>query len=360
MHQIQLTRIPSAGVRAHGPLVGMSQCARPFSARGMYHHVVFDVAGFHHRRPVLSIRTIVRAGDDISADGSNAAGDGGESPASEDRIDDKSNPEAVAEVEESTVEGQQEEVLVEDPEVETVPEASGPVMKAREFVHSNPIAGYSIMGIAGFLGITFVIAVVKTAAKGFGKKGRRTKTVNKNKLVIQELNKFLPEDRENLKGNSITGIRLRTGFTPTEIFRKYLWYLLRERKFDNDALADVIELKACLKLSDEEVAEALKERASRIFEKYGTVMLDTSGMSPAGVERKATSRALFSKMLYLVECDDVLDVDHRKNVDLRDIFGATEDDVARLRIASLYEVDLDAALNKPSAEPMHESEDEDN
>mmetsp|Transcript_10279 Transcript_10279/g.20292 ORF Transcript_10279/g.20292 Transcript_10279/m.20292 type:complete len:338 (+) Transcript_10279:3-1016(+) len=337
MHQIQLTRIPSAGVRAHGPLVG-----------------------FHHRRPVLSIRTIVRAGDDISADGSNAAGDGGESPASEDMIDDKSNLEAVAEVEESTVEGQQEEVLVEDPEVETVPEASGPVMKAREFVHSNPIAGYSIMGIAGFLGITFVIAVVKTAAKGFGKKGRRTKTVNKNKLVIQELNKFLPEDRENLKGNSITGIRLRTGFTPTEIFRKYLWYLLRERKFDNDALADVIELKACLKLSDEEVAEALKERASRIFEKYGTVMLDTSGMSPAGVERKATSRALFSKMLYLVECDDVLDVDHRKNVDLRDIFGATEDDVARLRIASLYEVDLDAALNKPSAEPMHESEDEDN
>ncbi|KAI8109316.1 hypothetical protein M9435_005727 [Picochlorum sp. BPE23] len=337
MHQIQLTRIPSAGVRAHGPLVG-----------------------FHHRRPVLSMRTIVRAGDDISADGSNAAGDGGESPASEDRIDDKSNLEAVAEVEESTVEGQQEEVQVGDPEVETVPEASGPVMKAREFVHSNPIAGYSIMGIAGFLGITFVIAVVKTAAKGFGKKGRRTKTVNKNKLVIQELNKFLPENRENLKGNSITGIRLRTGFTPTEIFRKYLWYLLRERKFDNDALADVIELKACLKLSDEEVTEALKERASRIFEKYGTVMLDTSGMSPAGVERKATSRALFSKMLYLVECDDVLDVDHRKNVDLRDIFGATEDDVARLRIASLYEVDLDAALNKPSAEPMHESEDEDN
>eukprot|EP00889_Picochlorum_renovo_P008922 jgi/Picre1/35952/NNA_003409.t1 len=314
MHQIQLTRIPSAGVRAHGPLVG-----------------------FHHRRPVLSIRTIVRAGDDISADGSNAAGDGGESPASEDMIDDKSNLEAVAEVEESTVEGQQEEVLVGDPEVETVPEASGPVMKAREFVHSNPIAGYSIIGIAGFLGITFVIAVVKTAAKGFGKKGRRTKTVNKNKLVIQELNKFLPEDRENLKGNSITGIRLRTGFTPTEIFRKYLWYLLRERKFDNDALADVIELKACLKLSDEEVAEALKERASRIFEKYGTVMLDTSGMSPAGVERKALLG------LYL-----------------RDIFGATEDDVARLRIASLYEVDLDAALNKPSAEPMHESEDEDN
>jgi len=266
----------------------------------------------------------------------------------------------VVEVEESTVEGQQEEMLVEDPEVETVPEASGPVMKAREFVHSNPIAGYSIVGIAGFLGITFVMAVVKTAAKGFGKKGRRTKTVNKNKLVIQELNKFLPEDRENLKGNSITGIRLRTGFTPTEIFRKYLWYLLRERKFDNDALADVIELKACLKLSDEEVAEALKERAARIFEKYGTVMLDTSGMSPAGVERKATSRALFSKMLYLVECDDVLDEGHRKNVDLRDIFGATEDDVARLRIASLYEVDLDAALNKPSAEPTNVSEDENN
>ena len=48
-----------------------------------------------------------------------------------------------------------------------------------------------------------------------------------------------------------------------------------------------------------QVAEALKERGQRVYSKYGNVMLDTTGMTQAGIERKATSRALFSKLLYL-------------------------------------------------------------
>lgn len=52
-------------------------------------------------------------------------------------------------------------------------------------------------------------------------------------------------------------------------------------------------------MSSLQVAEALSERAQRIYDKYGNVMLETVGMSKAGVERKATCRALFSKMLYL-------------------------------------------------------------
>lgn len=48
-----------------------------------------------------------------------------------------------------------------------------------------------------------------------------------------------------------------------------------------------------------QVAEALRERAQRIYEKYGNVMLETEGMTKAGIERKATCRALFSKLLYL-------------------------------------------------------------
>ncbi len=47
------------------------------------------------------------------------------------------------------------------------------------------------------------------------------------------------------------------------------------------------------------MAEALRERAQRIYEKYGNVMLETAGMTKAGIERKATCRALFSKLLYL-------------------------------------------------------------
>ncbi len=46
---------------------------------------------------------------------------------------------------------------------------------------------------------------------------------------------------------------MKTGFSAAEIFRKYLWYLLRERKFDTEAVNDVVQLKSSLQLSDEEV-----------------------------------------------------------------------------------------------------------
>ncbi len=47
---------------------------------------------------------------------------------------------------------------------------------------------------------------------------------------------------------------MKTGFNAAEIFRKYLWYLLRERKFDPEAVNDVVQLKSSLQLSDEEVS----------------------------------------------------------------------------------------------------------
>ena len=68
-------------------------------------------------------------------------------------------------------------------------------------------------------------------------------------------------------------IRMRTGFTPTEVFRKYLWFVLRERKFDQSAVDDLIALKTSLQLSESDVATALKERAQRVYEKYGSLML---------------------------------------------------------------------------------------
>jgi len=41
-----------------------------------------------------------------------------------------------------------------------------------------------------------------------------------------------------------------------------------------------------------QVAEALKERSQRIYDKYGTLMLNTDGMTPEGLERKATCRSV--------------------------------------------------------------------
>ena len=48
-----------------------------------------------------------------------------------------------------------------------------------------------------------------------------------------------------------------------------------------------------------QVGEALRERAQRVYERYGNVMLDVKGMTKAGIDRKATCRQLFSKLLYL-------------------------------------------------------------
>ena len=50
------------------------------------------------------------------------------------------------------------------------------------------------------------------------------------------------------------------GFTSVEVFRKYLWFLLRERQFDEGALDDLVALKAALGLSDEEVGRGGRRR----------------------------------------------------------------------------------------------------
>ena len=47
------------------------------------------------------------------------------------------------------------------------------------------------------------------------------------------------------------------------------------------------------------MAEAIKERGERIFAKFGNVMLETKGMTKAGIDRKAAARTLFSKLLFL-------------------------------------------------------------
>eukprot|EP00878_Enallax_costatus_P021999 GHUV01023321.1.p1 GENE.GHUV01023321.1~~GHUV01023321.1.p1 ORF type:complete len:134 (+),score=37.91 GHUV01023321.1:126-527(+) len=92
-----------------------------------------------------------------------------------------------------------------------------------------------------------------------------------------------------------------------------------------------------------QVAEALKERAQRIYDKYGTLMLNTDGMTAEGIERKATCRALFSKLLYLTEYEPLVAQGSEafKTTDLRMIFGATDEDMEKLRIVSLYDIDIE-------------------
>lgn len=205
------------------------------------------------------------------------------------------------------------------------------------------ISGTAAIGGIVLLGVTFLIAVVRTVAKARNPKLQRQRNMNKNKMVVTTLDEYLPANRQQLTKKVARGLCSQTGFKPVEIFRKYLWYLLRERKFDQEAADDVVYLKSVLNLSDDETAEALKERAKRIYEKYGSVMLNTQGMTSAGVERKATARALFSKLLYLAEYEQLIPPFSAaaEKASMREAFGATEDDVNRLRIVSLQDIDLD-------------------
>ncbi|CAK0783201.1 hypothetical protein CVIRNUC_006400 [Coccomyxa viridis] len=201
-----------------------------------------------------------------------------------------------------------------------------------------------VVGALGLLlGGTLLLSLARVARRYNSPKSKRRRTVDLNKTVVDVLDSYLPTNRMGLTPGVVRGLRLKTGFTATEIFRKYLWYLLRERKFDEDAVADLSALRSVLAMKDEDVADALRERAQRIYEKYGNVMLETEGMTKAGIERKATCRALFSKLLYLAESEKILAQDGpaAENLKLPDIFGATEDDASSLRIVSLYEVDLD-------------------
>ena len=187
-------------------------------------------------------------------------------------------------------------------------------------------------------------AIFRVARDRASPRAVRMRTVDKNKAVVDTLDALLPTERASLTPSVVARLRRATGFTPVEIFRKYLWFLLRERKFDGDAVADVVALRSALALSDSDVAAALAERAARVYAQYGTLMLDSEGLTSAGLERKATCRALFSKLLHLAECDAVIAQDSPagRALDIPGVFGATEDDAAKLRIVSLVETDIGA------------------
>ncbi|KAL0027862.1 hypothetical protein WJX77_011371 [Trebouxia sp. C0004] len=214
---------------------------------------------------------------------------------------------------------------------------------AAHYLDTHKGARIGLYGAAIVLGGTLLMAAFRVFRKYNTPQNKRKRNVSKNKLVVESLQEFLPHKRSALTPSVTRSLKMKTGFNAAEIFRKYLWYLLRERKFDTEAVNDVVQLKSSLQLSDEEVSEAIQERAKRIYDKYGNVMLEVKGMTKAGVERKATCRALFSKLLYLAEYDGLLpqDTELARKTNVPDVFGATTEDTNGLRIVSLHEIDMD-------------------
>lgn len=124
----------------------------------------------------------------------------------------------------------------------------------------RPALRYAAVGLGGFLALNVALVGFKALRKALSPQQRRHRTVNKNQLVVTTLAQYLPSNREGLAGSILGSLRFRTGFTNVEIFRKYLWYLLRERAFKQDAVDDLLALKAALQLTDSEVGVVCLER----------------------------------------------------------------------------------------------------
>lgn len=56
-------------------------------------------------------------------------------------------------------------------------------------------------------------------------------------------------------------------------------------------------------MSDMDVADAIAERAQRVYDKYGTLILNPEGFTSVGQKRKEACRALCQKILFLAECN---------------------------------------------------------
>eukprot|EP00892_Ulva_mutabilis_P005184 jgi/Ulvmu1/3037/UM015_0077.1 len=207
---------------------------------------------------------------------------------------------------------------------------------------TDRIGNGALFGLAAFFGGTFLVSAGSYFYKYNQPEAKARRKLLNNQKVVRTLAELLPSKRDQVTSGMLRQLQFVTGFTPAEVFRKFLWYILKDRKFDQAAVDDLVHLKDGLKLPNDHVAEALKERCVRIEKKFGNLMLNSDGLSEKAIQRKATCRALFSKMLYLIEYEPILQPNEIMSVDvLRDIFGATEEDVQKLKIVSIQEVDID-------------------
>lgn len=90
-------------------------------------------------------------------------------------------------------------------------------------------------------------------------------------------------------------VRGLTGFTPVEVFRKYLWFMLRERKFDVAAVEDMTLLKTVLGLTDDEVGQAGRQ---------------AGGASPAALVKMRHSGELDVLAAYCTSCTQCVAYHH--------------------------------------------------
>lgn len=195
-----------------------------------------------------------------------------------------------------------------------------------------------------YVGITFAIAFVKTVKKFNSPKAKRRKLVNKNAMLCKSVDALFEKGRDEIQQSSLKGLVQKTGFDMEEIMRKYIRYVLNEKPFSPDTVADLIELRKASMLDDSQVAEVLNEISRRIVRDKGPVVMDMSGYSEKGFKRKLAVQALFGKVFYLSELPEFCS--EGSSLAVKEIFGVTDEDADKIRAHPVSEAGDMISLEK--------------
>ncbi|KAK9076301.1 hypothetical protein SSX86_004634 [Deinandra increscens subsp. villosa] len=186
-----------------------------------------------------------------------------------------------------------------------------------------------------YVGISFVIAVVKTFRKFTSPKQARRRLVNKNAELCRSIDGLLEKEKAGVQEEGLKELMQKTGFSMMDIFRKYIRYSLNEKPFDPKLVAALIELRKATMLDDSQVAEVLNEISRRIVKDFGPVVMNTSGYSEKGLRRKLAVQALFGKILYLSELPEFCA--REGSLIVKEIFGVADEDAEKLRLHTVAE-----------------------
>ncbi|EPS62053.1 hypothetical protein M569_12740 [Genlisea aurea] len=176
-----------------------------------------------------------------------------------------------------------------------------------------------------YLGITFVVAFVKTVRKFNSPREQRRKLVNRNAVLCKSIDELFEKGTTTTAEeyeSALKGLIQKTGFDMEEVLRKYIRYALNEKPFNADLVSNLIQLRQRSQFDDSRVAAILNEISRRIVKEKGPVVMDMSGYTEKGFKRKLAVQSLFGKIYYLSELPEFCSRD--SSLTVKEIFGASE------------------------------------
>jgi hypothetical protein len=299
--------------------------------------------------------TSQQASDALGASGDAAGATGGSAEAASDEStlpapespSEASTPPAAAappEAEQAASEAavdKEEELIDIDSELDDTPTL------AQELVATQQVRGvpvpypkpkwlqWSLAGFGTLMLTTLAWSIYKVAYRSQTKTAKKRRNIRRNRDAIESIERILANNgRHKLTKTAALAIRLRTGFSPREVFRKHLRYILNEKEFDNNTSEDIVAVKAAFGVSTPSVRAEMAEAARRIAKRVGTLIVSPEGMTSKGLQRKAVGKLLFAKMLHLCEMKELAgseeDSHEMVGILMRE-FGARDRDVRDLR-----------------------------